>query len=154
MGCTIAETAHITLGKCTLIIYLCLCSRQVSCANYVRTVRQSWLVAIPLATVILGIWHVAFPLANLILGIWRPVFMKLLIIYVIIYVRGSNYQLILSPCLENLSEQWTRFLSNCVIGLYNFHSAGKHDRGPLLFTLFSFRLIRSRSAGSIKFKIL
>ena len=28
------------------------------------------------------------------------------------------------------------------------HSAGKHDRGPLFFTLFSFRLIRSRSAGS------
>ena len=57
-----------------------------------------------MATVILGIGHVAFPLANLILGIWRPVFMKLLIIYVIIYVRGSNYQLISSPCLENLSE--------------------------------------------------
>ena len=29
------------------------------------------------------------------------------------------------------------------------HSAGKHDRGPLFFTLFSFRLIRSRSTGSI-----
>ena len=40
-SCTIAETAHITLGKCTLIIYLCLCSRRVSCAYYVRTVRQS-----------------------------------------------------------------------------------------------------------------
>ena len=26
-----------------------------------------------------------------------------------------------------------------------YHSAGKHDRGPLFFTLFSFRLIRSRS---------
>ena len=30
-----------------------------------------------------------------------------------------------------------------------YHSAGKHDRGPLFFTLFSFRLIRIRSAGSI-----
>ena len=30
-----------------------------------------------------------------------------------------------------------------------YHSAGKHDRGPLFFTLFSFRLIRSLSAGSI-----
>ena len=30
-----------------------------------------------------------------------------------------------------------------------YHSAGKHDRGPLFFTLFSFRLLRSRSAGSI-----
>ena len=30
-----------------------------------------------------------------------------------------------------------------------YHSAGKHDRGPLFFTLFSFRLIRSRSTGSI-----
>ena len=29
------------------------------------------------------------------------------------------------------------------------HSAGKHDRGPLFFTLFLFRLIRSRSTGSI-----
>ena len=29
------------------------------------------------------------------------------------------------------------------------HSAGKHDRGPLFFTSFSFRLIRSRSTGSI-----
>ena len=29
------------------------------------------------------------------------------------------------------------------------HSAGKHDRGPLFFTLFSFRLVRSRSTGSI-----
>ena len=29
------------------------------------------------------------------------------------------------------------------------HSAGKHDRGPLFFTLFSFRLIRSRLTGSI-----
>ena len=29
------------------------------------------------------------------------------------------------------------------------HSAGKHDRGPLFFTLFSFILIRSRSTGSI-----
>ena len=35
------------------------------------------------------------------------------------------------------------------IGLHHFHSAGKHDRGPLFFTLFSLRLIRSRSAGSI-----
>ena len=33
----------------------------------------------------------------------------------------------------------------CVVN----HSAGKHDRGPLFFTLFSFRLIRSRSTGSI-----
>ena len=33
--------------------------------------------------------------------------------------------------------------------LYTYHSAGKHDRGPLFFTLFSFRLIRSRSTGSI-----
>ena len=30
-----------------------------------------------------------------------------------------------------------------------YHSAGKHDRGPLFFTLFSFRLIRSCSTGSI-----
>ena len=30
-----------------------------------------------------------------------------------------------------------------------YHSAGKHDRGPLFFTLFSFRLISSRSTGSI-----
>ena len=30
-----------------------------------------------------------------------------------------------------------------------YHSAGKHDRGPLFFKLFSFRLIRSRSTGSI-----
>ena len=30
-----------------------------------------------------------------------------------------------------------------------YHSAGKHDRGPLFFTLFSFRLIRSRLTGSI-----
>ena len=29
------------------------------------------------------------------------------------------------------------------------HSAGKHDRGPLFFTLFSFRIFRSRSTGSI-----
>ena len=29
------------------------------------------------------------------------------------------------------------------------HSAGKHDRGPLFFTFFSFRLIRSRSTGLI-----
>ena len=35
-----------------------------------------------------------------------------------------------------------------MIANYN-HSAGKHDRGPLFFTLFSFRLIRSRSTGSI-----
>ena len=34
-------------------------------------------------------------------------------------------------------------------GTLYHHSAGKHDRGPLLFTLFSFRLIRSRSTGSI-----
>ena len=54
-GIHFAETAHITLGKCTLIIYLCLCSRRVSCANYVRTVRQSRYVTIPMATVILGI---------------------------------------------------------------------------------------------------
>ena len=52
-GMHFAETAHITLGKCTLIIYLCLCSRRVSCANYVRTVRQSRYVTIPMATVIL-----------------------------------------------------------------------------------------------------
>ena len=32
---------------------------------------------------------------------------------------------------------------------YIYHSAGKHDRGPSFFTLFSFRLIRSLSAGSI-----
>ena len=30
-----------------------------------------------------------------------------------------------------------------------YHSAGKHDRGPLFFTKFSFRLIRSRLTGSI-----
>ena len=36
-----------------------------------------------------------------------------------------------------------------VLGQINNHSAGKHDRGPSFFTLFSFRLIRSRSTGSI-----
>ena len=43
----------------------------------------------------------------------------------------------------------------CPKWIFNFapvitdHSAGKHDRGPLFFTLFSFRLIRSRLTGSI-----
>ena len=39
---------------------------------------------------------------------------------------------------------------NLCVHLYIiYHSAGKHDHGPLFFTLCSFRLIRSRSAGSI-----
>ena len=33
------------------------------------------------------------------------------------------------------------------------HSAGKHDRGPLFFTLFSFRLIRVVQLVQFKFKI-
>ena len=36
-----------------------------------------------------------------------------------------------------------------IIEHFRDHSAGKHDRGPLFFTLFLFRLIRSRSTGSI-----
>ena len=40
-------------------------------------------------------------------------------------------------------------LKNNVHKVMQYHSAGKHDRGPLFFTLFSFRIIRSRSTGSI-----
>ena len=39
--------------------------------------------------------------------------------------------------------------SNVMIPNMLNQSAGKHDRGPLFFALFSFRLIRSRFAGSI-----
>ena len=51
---------------------------------------------------------------------------------------------------NKLHSLFPRFLlsgSLAVVLLY--HSAGKHDRGPLFFTLFLFRLIRSRSTGSI-----
>ena len=34
-------------------------------------------------------------------------------------------------------------------GQFGSYGAGKHNRDPLIFTLFSFRLIGSRSAGSI-----
>ena len=37
------------------------------------------------------------------------------------------------------------------IGLYHFHSAGKHDRGPLFFTLF-FNLDPSEVVQQIQFK--
>ena len=51
------------------------------------------------------------------------------------------------PVMKMISGlRWgCRFLTD----VYNNHSAGKHDRGPFFYTLFSFRLIRSRSTGSI-----
>ena len=47
--------------------------------------------------------------------------------------------------LHNITSKLIKIMKNAIF----YHSAGKHDRGPLFFTLFSFRLIRSRLTGSI-----
>ena len=47
-------------------------------------------------------------------------------------------------------DKMTSTLKNTkLLIVFSYHSAGKHDRGPLFFALVSFRLIRSRLAGSI-----
>ena len=56
--------------------------------------------------------------------------------WAMLYVWTKNYPQVVGTCSGHHGQLISQ---NCAY-VYN-HSAGKHDRGPLFFTLFSFRLI-------------
>ena len=78
--------------------------------------------------------------------------MKLLIIYVIIYVRGSNYQPISSPCLENFSEHvcsqivWLDYiiftvLASTTVVLYFLHYTHLDSSEVVQLVQFKFKIL-------------